>query len=304
MSGDDETTTAAASDNCCASCGKAEVDDVELKICDGCDLVSNYSDECKDDHRPGHEAKCKERAAELRDEILFRQPESTHLGDCPICFLPLPIDPQKSKLQYCCSKLICAGCSHANNLRHLQENMPRTCPFCRHPMPKSEKEFNKNLMKRVKANDPVAMMQFGKELFLKGDHDGAFKYYTKAAELGDTMAHYNLSILYGKGEGVEKDETKEIYHLEEASIRGHPLARYNLGVYEESNGEIGRAVRHWIISASLGLDESIYLLKMCYKEGLVRKDDFAAALRAHHAAINETKSPHREAAAKYYSVHD
>jgi hypothetical protein len=35
---------------------------------------------------------CKMRAAELRDEILFEQPESTHLGDCPICLLQLSLD--------------------------------------------------------------------------------------------------------------------------------------------------------------------------------------------------------------------
>ena len=77
---------------CCASCGIAEVDDVKMKKCDACDLVGYCSDNCQQEHRPQHEASCKKRAAELRDEILFRQPESTHKGDCPICFLPLPLD--------------------------------------------------------------------------------------------------------------------------------------------------------------------------------------------------------------------
>jgi len=30
----------------------------------------------------------KTRAAELRDELLFKQPASSHLGDCPICVIP------------------------------------------------------------------------------------------------------------------------------------------------------------------------------------------------------------------------
>ena len=86
---------AEAADNCCASCGIAEVDDIKSKECDGCDLVRYCSDECQKDHRPEHEAMCKERVAELRDEILFKQPESSHLGDCPICCLPTPIDDKK-----------------------------------------------------------------------------------------------------------------------------------------------------------------------------------------------------------------
>ena len=79
---------------CCVSCGIAELDDIKLKPCDGCDLARYCSDACQANHRPDHEAACKERAAELRDEILFKQPESTHLGECPICCLPLPLDQQ------------------------------------------------------------------------------------------------------------------------------------------------------------------------------------------------------------------
>ena len=79
--------------HCCASCGIAGVDDVKLKECDDCDLVKYCSDGCKNDHRPYHEEECKKRAAELKDENLFKQPESSHYGDCPICCLPLPIEP-------------------------------------------------------------------------------------------------------------------------------------------------------------------------------------------------------------------
>eukprot|EP00985_Skeletonema_marinoi_P028928 scaffold26313_cov80-Skeletonema_marinoi.AAC.1 len=68
-----------AADICCASCDIAELDDIKLMDCDACDLVKYCSDECQQEHRPQHELRCKERAAELRDEILFRQPESTHL---------------------------------------------------------------------------------------------------------------------------------------------------------------------------------------------------------------------------------
>ena len=63
---------------CCAACGIAEIDDIKLKECDGCDLVKYCGDECRRDHKLVHEEECKKRAAELRDELLFKQPESTH----------------------------------------------------------------------------------------------------------------------------------------------------------------------------------------------------------------------------------
>ena len=83
---------------CCAGCGKAEVDEIKLTKCTDCDLVRYCGDKCQEEHRSQHEEECKKRAAELRDELLFKQPESNHKGDCPICFWPLPIDPQKTNL--------------------------------------------------------------------------------------------------------------------------------------------------------------------------------------------------------------
>eukprot|EP00985_Skeletonema_marinoi_P009725 scaffold4525_cov75-Skeletonema_marinoi.AAC.3 len=117
------STILETADTSCASCGIAEVDEIKLKTCDACDLVRYCSDNCQQDHSQQHEATCKERAAELRDEILFRQPESTHVGDCPICCLPLPIEIVccKSKLQTCCSKVICKGCFYANDKNNLKK---------------------------------------------------------------------------------------------------------------------------------------------------------------------------------------
>eukprot|EP00984_Skeletonema_dohrnii_P012019 scaffold4831_cov131-Skeletonema_dohrnii-CCMP3373.AAC.3 len=105
----------------CASCGIAEVDDIKLKKCTACDLVKYCSVKCQRNHRPQHKRACKKRAAELRDEILFKQPESRDLGDCPICFLPLPIDHTKSTLMACCSKTICNGWDYANMIRETEE---------------------------------------------------------------------------------------------------------------------------------------------------------------------------------------
>ena len=104
-----------------------------------------------------------------------------------------------------------------------------------------------------------------------------------------------LTTLLGIG---EKDEKKEMYHLEKAAICGHIEARYNLAICEKMHDRIDRAVKHWIIAANLGCDRSIQDLKVCYGNGAVSKEDFAAALRAHQAAVDATKSPQRETAEK------
>ena len=286
-----------AAANCCASCGTAEVDDVKLKKCDQCDLVRYCSVTCQQEHQPQHEVMCKKRAAELRDEILFRQPESTHLGDCPICLLPLSPSTKDYLFETCCSKIICRGCDIANKLLREREGQLReTCPFCRHPQPKTPEEQDKNIMKRAAANDSFAIRQMGMKCYREGDYEGSFKYLSKAAELGDVGAHHFLGALYLEGKGVKKDYGKAFYCYERAAIGGHPRARYNLGLDEGINERYDRAVKHFIIAATLGNDDSIQRLKHCYTIGKVSKTDFAAALRAHQAAVDAMKSPQREAA--------
>eukprot|EP00984_Skeletonema_dohrnii_P026905 scaffold16308_cov71-Skeletonema_dohrnii-CCMP3373.AAC.3 len=185
-------------------------------------------------------------------------------------------------------------------VREAERRLEKSCPFCREPIPSTEEECHKQAMKRVEANDPVAMCGEGFLQYQKGDYSSAFEYSKKAAELGNVSAHYRLSLLYLDGQGVEKDEKKSIHHTEVAAIGGHPDARCNLASYEERNGDMKRTARHLIIAATQGSNESIKSLMDLFKIGKVSKDDLAAALRAHQAAVEETKSPQREAAEDFF----
>ena len=117
--------------------------------------------------------------------------------------------------------------------------------------------------------------------YFEGDHEEAFEYFTKAAALGDADAHYSLSCMYHEGEGVEKDNEKEMYHLEEAAIRGHVFARHYLGCEEAENGRFERAKKHFIIAANLGYHNSLSSVKRLYADGHASKEDYAGALRAY-----------------------
>ena len=281
---------------CCASCGIAGGGDVKLKDCSACKLVKYCGIECQRRHRKKHKKECKKRAAELRDELLFKQPEGSYRGDCPICCVPMPTDPQKHLFMVCCSKTICLGCDYANLMREFELRLQPKCPFCRHPLATSDEEAERNLMKRVEANDPAAIGQMGFYRYNAGNHSGAVECYTNAAEFGSVEAHYNLSIMYVRGEGVEKDEKKELYHLEEAAIGGHPDARNKLAALEWRRKKSDRAIKHFVIAANQGHDEALEALKIAYRDGLVSKDDLASALRAHQAAVDAARSPQREEA--------
>eukprot|EP00985_Skeletonema_marinoi_P028954 scaffold26402_cov81-Skeletonema_marinoi.AAC.3 len=228
------------------------------------------------------EAVCKETVAELRDEMLFKQPESSHEGDCPICCLPHSINSDKATLICVRERRGCIMCVYSVVSRGQQQRKTTTC--------KSRKGLQRMIRSRytrwhgstTKKTITTLHLIIGQRPLNWAMHP-----------------HYNLSHLYREGEGVEKDENRGLYHLVEAAIAGHPNARYNLAVNEERNGRCDRSIKHFIIAANLGHDGSIQALKGCYKHGDVSKEDFAGALRAHYAAVNATKSPQRGAAEKY-----
>ncbi len=135
----------------------------------------------------------------------------------------------------------------------------------------------------------------------EGDYDKAIEYFKEAAKLGDAAAHNDLGNRYCiGGEGVEKDYEKAIRHWEEAAIGGHLQARHNLGVYEENSGNTERAVKHLVIAANLGHEDSMKVLWKFYSCGTITKEDLEATLRTHKAAIDATKSAQRDAGEAFY----
>ena len=283
----------------CAGCGIAGGDDIILKKC-ACKLVQYCGVQCQKEHRAKHKKECKKRIAELRDEILFNQPEGNHLGDCPICFLPIPLDETKHVVSQCCSKVTCKGCQYAS-FKSVGKNWKEAkCAFCRTLQMQSQEEFDRDEVKRAEANDPVALRQQGARCHEKGDHGGALKFWTKAAELGSAEGHLSLAKLYFEGNGVEEDEKKARYHCEKAAIGGHPRARYLLGCMEGGNGNKEKSVKHFIIAAKQGHEEALNRVKKWFLDGIASKEEYSSTLRGYQAAVDATQSAQREEAYEFF----
>ena len=96
------------------------------------------------------------------------------------------------------------------------------------------------------------------------------------------------------GQHVDQDMKKAVHHWEIASIVGHPGARYCLGANEHTNClNIERSMKHSLIVAKMGHNESLETLKLEYKQVYVPKEDFESALRAYHDAVDSRKSQRR-----------
>ena len=62
------------------------------------------------------------------------------------------------------------------------------------------------------------------------------------------------------------------------------------------NGNMDRAVKHHIIAANLGDEDCMKVLWKHYSAGNITKEKLEVTLRTHQAALDEMKSPEREAA--------
>ena len=81
-------------------------------------------------------------------------------------------------------------------------------------------------------------------------------------------------------------------------MEGNVESRTTLGSIEIMNGNPQRAARHLLISAKMGHEDSLDLIKSFFEGGLVTKQKYAEALKGYQDATEETKSPQRDEAAR------
>ena len=157
---------------------------------------------------------------------------------------------------------------------------------------------------RMNLNDARAIYNLGGQYYngghsLRQNRAKAVELWHRAAELGSAEAYYHIATAYKTGELAERDENKAKRYYELAAMRGHSMARYNLGVDEANLGNADRALRHWVIALKDGEYTALHNIKRLYSEGHATKDDYAKALRSYQAYLDEIKSDQRDKAAAF-----
>jgi len=198
--------------------------------------------------------------------------------------------------------MICSGCIHAPVYDNEGNKMEQTCPFCRTPTSSSGEETVERLKKRVEVGDANAINSIGSYYDVGShglplDHTKALEFYHRAGELGNAVSYYNIGRAYGTGDGVKMDTKKATHYYELAAMGGCAHARYNLGCDEANEGNMDRAVKHWMISVSSGDPDSLENIRRMFLNGYATKDDYANALRSHQAYLDAIKSDQRDEAA-------
>jgi hypothetical protein len=263
-----------------------------------------------------------ERAAELRDEALFKDPPPAK-EDCPICFLPMPsnviccislppatifsvpiydyavaneeLAGKATEVYYsCCGKSVCGGCVHS----FAKCGNMRICPFCKAEDRYTYIDVVEELMKRVNVQDGGAMCELAKYYYhglegLQQDRTKAIELFTRAAKLGSSSAHHYLGVHYDKGGNLKKAK----FHFEAAAMAGHELTRHNLASLEGKSGFVGRlrAMKHLMIGASSGCYTAMHFMQKAFEQGLISRDEIDSILTAYNNSCAEMRSEARDA---------
>jgi len=286
----------------CANCGKEGNSD-NMNTCNKCKSVKYCNAACKKKHRSKHKKACDRRVAELHDEQLFKEPPPRE--ECPICMLPLPVDAIQMTFQTCCGKTICNGCIYAMCMS--EGGGLILCPYCRTPESSSDEEHIKRTKKLMDIGNAEAFnhlagyYELGR-MGLPQDHRKANELLLKSGELGCTEAYYNLGCNYDNGDGVEVDKKKAKQYYELAAMGGDVNARHALGCDEGRDGNVDRAMRHFINVARAGKEEAVKAVKIGFMNGVLTKDEYANTLRAHHEIQKEMKSDERDKAAAIHMM--
>lgn len=244
--------------------------------------------------------------------------------ECPICMIPLPLDPNETGYMNCCGKLICSGCilSHIEVVGRKKMGL---CVFCRvDALVTTDKAILEQDMKLANTGNGealriVAGYYFHGKMGLQQDKAEGLKWLQRALEAGCGKAAYNTGVNYLKGDGVEQDEEVAMEYFQKAADLGSVIAFYTLGNILMEKGEIEEAMLNYRKAAICGMsdecewlfaicglsDDSIFsslrtkedrlfnMLRKGFKDGYITRDEYALTLRENQAACNDMQSEAR-----------
>jgi hypothetical protein len=140
-----------------------------------------------------------------------------------------------------------------------------------------------SLHAKAARGDAKAQTTLGLEYSKSGKHVEAVKWLKLAAVQGEVYAQYELSLHYGNGEGVPKDDNEAFMWCRKAAEQGLKFAEMSLGIcYTEGIGtskDASLAAEWFRKAAEQGVDTAQLKLAMQYAQGNGVKLDYVQAFK-------------------------
>jgi TPR repeat protein len=139
-----------------------------------------------------------------------------------------------------------------------------------------------------------AMAKKGKEAYDAQHYEAALRWFSKAADLGNTDAMRGMSWIYVNGRGVPKDIAEGMRWLRMAADRGNTDAMTSIGYgYEQGEGvakDYAEALRWYKSAADLGDAEGMMRVGWLYEHGEGVEQNYAEAMRWYERAADRGNS--------------
>ena len=148
---------------------------------------------------------------------------------CGICLETLPPTGAEFSRLSCCGKGMHTACSEELMSAHHNK-----CPMCRVPLPTTDFEGHRRVLKWAERGKGWAMNMLGDDYrYGRGvqmSQKKARLWYERAAEQGRVLAQHNLAQMHNEGEGgpVSMEQARVWYGR--AAERGVAQAQFNFGV--------------------------------------------------------------------------
>jgi TPR repeat protein/predicted Ser/Thr protein kinase len=134
---------------------------------------------------------------------------------------------------------------------------------------------------KIEALEPLEQIKIAGKYYQEKKYKQASLMYQLAADKGNSVAQYNLAVMYEKGLGVTQDYKKSFYWYEKASNQGDASAQSKLGtLYAKGQGvnkDYSIAIQLYQLAAAQGLAQAQNNLGVMYLNGYgVDKDKYLA----------------------------
>jgi len=225
--------------------------------------------------------------------------------ECPICFIPLPIDDKSTCYRPCCGKIICKGCI-ADQIQmfirdsgdEMQEEMIKAldqCMFCRTNMYGKSDELNRAAAEN---NRPEGMFRVGQLYLADEKKQEGIKWLKRATVLGCGKAAEKIGDLHLEDENSDIHETQACFYFNKAAELGRVQAYVKLGNIELDRGWVASAMNNYRKAAICGIKDPglVQVLKRGFMVGYITREEYFSTLYKHYKANDEMNSKSRKRA--------
>jgi TPR repeat protein len=105
----------------------------------------------------------------------------------------------------------------------------------------------------------------------------AHRWYKLSAEQGNSTAQVAISNLLSTGDGIARDYKSAVSWAKKAMAQGNASGAFNLGTIYRDQGKPEMAFQCYSRAASMGDNDSLLQVGLCYLFGIGTKQDFGEA---------------------------